>query len=594
MSVSAECPECGSAAPVPDTMVGRKVRCKGCQAVFVVKAANPKAKKRPATKPTISASGGVRRPEKKGSGLRVALALIVLLVTIGGIGAGAWYMSQEEEKPAPVKTAKSKGKIPTPEEMEKALKESKGKHSEDLDRAFDKAAKDAGLDKKTAKGKDGGKQQTKTPTEQPVAKKTTPEPVRKIPAGGEVKMIEPVVVAALAGSAPIDVKDIADVKKIIPIANVPGRVGVHVVEGKTNFFEMYDLKKQERLAKVKLDDGLSLMDVDPEGTILATSSVENNIHHINVYSLPEGTLVDDDWRPYNNIKDEARFLASGKLTQLAPLSKTQILILTSHGYGDIWEIRTHNLISLIPRPERRDFRAPDAIEPGRDFVLSPDRTMFAYAGDEGIQYFDSKTGKKIGATPKLTKYGTKPEIVGMGFDPAGSRLAVFLSAGKANNRPFHHVRFSVPGGEELISEAVEPGEFGGVEFVNGESFLAFKGRETLLRDGKGKTIATGRLPNGLFSPKVVRSNLAYLYVDAKSNKPTLGLANVPLGGAAAEAAPEPPPVKKDGANLTDIFAANPTPMPAVEANKNRTLDHQEIWEFGSQGILKKGVKTFEK
>jgi hypothetical protein len=53
------CPECGKQAKAPEQVFGKKVRCKGCQAVFVAKPAGGKAApgkpaKKPAAKPAKS------------------------------------------------------------------------------------------------------------------------------------------------------------------------------------------------------------------------------------------------------------------------------------------------------------------------------------------------------------------------------------------------------------------------------------------------------------------------------------------------------------------------------------------------------------
>ena len=87
-------------------------------------------------------------------------------------------------------------------------------------------------------------------------------------------------------------------------------------------------------------------------------------------------------------------------------------------------------IYQIPTASRDQFVKSDVLV-NRDFVLSPDRALFAFASDDGIEFFDAKSKKKLGATPTLSKYGTKLELIGMGFDPAKSKLAIYFSALKA-------------------------------------------------------------------------------------------------------------------------------------------------------------------
>src|SRR5204862_5471265 len=59
----------------------------------------------------------------------------------------------------------------------------------------------------------------------------------------EVKTTEPVVVAALAAWAPLEISSLTNIKEILPLGNHPQRVGLHTIEAGQHYFEMYDLKK---------------------------------------------------------------------------------------------------------------------------------------------------------------------------------------------------------------------------------------------------------------------------------------------------------------------------------------------------------------
>ncbi len=564
-TVAASCPGCSVESEVPKEMVGKKVRCKSCKATFVVVASAPKTT-RPASKTVLAVSGAMRRPAKKSNATLWVVLSVVSLLLVGGAGVGMWYAMQEE----PVKHAKPKTR--------------KG----DAAKPF----VDDTADKKQAKA---GKNAPILDVSEPRPNKSAPPTNSKTPPAGEVKMTEPVVVAALSASTPLEIKDLSVIKAILPLGNVPHQVGLHTKEGNQHYFELYDLQKKTRLTKVKLAEQIELVAVDPDGAMLATSNHEKRF---NMYALPEGAIVEDEWAPYDNIKDQLRFLGDGKITYIAFPAKNQFWVMTGPGYGDLWELPSKKAAYFIPAHAREDFLKATA-QPNRDFVLSPDHSRFAYATDEGIQLHDAKTGQRTGATPKLTKYGTKPELIGMGFDPGGTKLAVYFTAGKAEGRPIQHARFSVPTGEELMmAPAPDAGDTGSVDFVSGDYLFAVESLErnhAELRDGKGKIVAVCNIPgrSSAFSPKVVQANVAFAYMNDK-NQPSLGLVRIPVGGPVVAAAPPPPPVVTKGKSLSELFTGKdspPTPTPAP--TKERTFDRQEIWEFGSQGIMRKGIKSFE-
>jgi len=557
-------------ASVPTAMVGKKVRCTKCKAVFTVPASSGKSKRSGITKKSeLSGSGGMKRPAKKSSGLMWMSISLAAVLLIGGGAAGVWFAMQEgpakhaKAHPAKLAGAEKSGK----DELQKQAKLKDGKSK----------------DKSEAAGRQ--------------ANKAAP-PKKHDP--GEVKEIEPVAVAALAASSPLELKDLSAVRGILPINNDLNRIGLHTVEGKDHFFEMYDLKKQIRIAKFKLAPDVEFLDVDPDGAVLATETFDKRF---NIYTLPDGGLLADEWAPYDNFQDKVRLLSElgGKVNSIAMLSKDQLFVMSSVGLGDVWDVPAKKDSQLLIMPVPRDSYRKPTVEANRDFVLSPDRTLLAFATDEGIEIREPKTGKKIGSTPKLIKYGTKPEIVSMGFEPGGTKLTVYFSAGNDKGRSFLQARFAVPEGKELLKEelAADPGLISGLEFVNDDHFFTFDRNAAILRDGQGKTVAECRIPvqASLFAPTVVRSSVAYTFMDAKK-KPSVGLATLPLGGKVAAPPPTTPTAMAAGAkgkSIAELFAAPTAPTaPTAEPTKTRVFEQQELWEFGPQGILKKGIKSFDR
>lgn len=569
MAISATCPECSASAAMPDEMAGKKVRCKKCQEIFTVPAASGKAK-RPASRTALSGSGGMQRPAKKSSLLLWVCVGLISVIALGGVGAGVWFTVLKDESP---QQAKAKNPKTTPV-AEKTPKEQ--------------------VDPKPPKTKEnkGG----------PIAKgpgaKTPPEgkkPPEQAP--GETKEIEPVVVSALAASSPVELPDLAAIKGVYTVGNDLNRLGLHAVSGKDHYFEMYDLKKEIRVSRFKIPNDVEFIDVDPDGTIVATSSFDKRF---NAYSLPDGGLVEDDTNLYDNIQDKIHYLSElgGKINYIAMLSKNELFAMSNIGLGDVWSMpsKKNSLVLMQPLP-RTTFRK-ETVEPNRDFVLSPDRALLAYACDDGIVFLKARTGDRVGATAKLTKYGTKPEVAAMGFDPQGKKLTVYLSAANDKGRGFLKTAYSVPDGAQLSQEeTTDPGLLGVMAFVNDVHFFSFERNSAILRDGQGKTVAEGRIPAkaSLFAPNVVHANVAYTFLTNK-NKPAIGLASVPLGGAVS-APPPPMPMpttETKGKSALELFAPpTPTTPPPGEKTKERVFEQQEIWEFGAQGIMKKGIKSFE-
>ena len=64
------------------------------------------------------------------------------------------------------------------------------------------------------------------------------------------------------------------------------------------------------------------------------------------------------------------------MAQLAALPKGLVWAMTAPGYGDLWEVPSQRNIYPIPTASRDQFVKSD-VQANRDFVLSPDRALFA-------------------------------------------------------------------------------------------------------------------------------------------------------------------------------------------------------------------------
>jgi hypothetical protein len=596
----AVCPKCNNDAPVPADAIGKKVKCKKCQNIFVIEAlptgkiekpgkarpktksptrpgtkADPKANGKTEAKATVSGSGGMRRPAKKSNAM-LYIILGVLVVAAAGAGGAAYYLNSQ---PTETQHAKTSGKD------RKDAKDSKGK---------DATSKAKGDQNRVAKNE--------SPTARPPRDPKAPPDFKEVHAP----------VAPLLKGTPIEVTELGAVRDVFLMRGKTPRVGIRIRDKDKMYFETYDLEKALRIGRFEIPKDTVHLDVDPDGAVLALCDTDR---FLTVYELPGGAVIRDDWRPYHDPKNEGRRIGDGDYTQFSVLSKDNLLILTTRNAGDIWDFRTPSPKFLITSFSHEEFQN-SAVAKGHDSAVSSDRTMFAFATDEGIEFMDTNTGNKVGKTPKLSKFGPKVDVLGIGFDPGNKSIAAYIASGKTVSL----ARFQVPSGEPIgTPETVaDPGEFANLAFVADNLFLSCEhgGKN---RDGNrvgGLFDLNGRQlvecvfspkRNGMFSANVIGNQVAYAYVN--KDKPSVGIVDIPTPGTTPAAAPTPemaadkdktpvppPPTTPASGSLADIFAKSPMPQPkAGPAAKDAPVApppaptvRQERWEFGATGIAKKG------
>ena len=606
----AVCPKCNNDAPVPEEAIGKKVKCKKCQNIFVIEPlptgkleksgpkagakARPKTKSpnRPATNETksdakaaTSASGGMRRPAKKSSAMLYILAGVGLVAALGAGGA-AWYLNRS---PADMSHAKASAK-----DRKDPAKD--GKTKSDASRRDD--AKRGEASNRLAKN---------SPQEPRVDAKAAPA----------FRAVEAPVAPLLKSTALTEVNDLSAVRQVFLFKGKTPRVGVRLQDKGKSFFDTYDLDKGLRVGHFPIPNDAPFVDVDPEGNVLACY---DNDKHLYVYEVPTGSNLQDDWRPYHDIKDQGRFLSEGDYAQFAVLSKDRLLVLTSRNAGDIWDIRKPGPLFLIPGFSHEEF-TNSSIAKGHDSAFSADRTLLAFATDEGIEFLDTTTGTKVGKTPKLSKFGPKVDVLGIGFDPEKKSIAAYISA----NKTYHLARFQVPSGEPIDTPdtVADPADFANIDFVGENLLLACEhpgdknrsaNRVGSLLDLNGRQLVECVFSPkrvGMFSSNVSGKQVAFAYLS--KDKPAVGIVEISMPGttpagtstpemASGEKDKEKPPATPTttpppSGGLLDIFKKNPIPQPKTDpAAKDAPAMpappapavRQERWEFGVHGIAKKG------
>jgi hypothetical protein len=590
----AVCPKCNNDAPVPEEAIGKKVKCKKCQTIFVIeplptgKLEKPGPKQRPKTKApprpevnsevkaSVSGSGGMRRPAKKSNAILYIVSGVVLVGALGAIGA-AWYLNQQ---PTETPHAKSGSK----------------------DRRDAKARGDAARRDEAKKGDANNKlvrNDSKAPREPRVDAKA---------AAPDFKPVEAPVAPLLKSTNLTEVAELGAVRQVYLFPGKTARVGVRIQDKGKSHFDTYDLDRGLRVGHFEIPNDAPYVDIDPEGNVLAC--FENEKKHISVYELPGGSRVQDDWRPYDDIKDQGRFLGDGDYAQFAVLSKDRLLVLTSRNAGDIWDISKPGLQFRVPGFSHEEFK-DSSIAKGHDSALSADRNLLAFATDEGIEFLDTTTGTKVGKTPKLSKFGPKVDVQGIAFDPQKKSIAAYISFGKT----VHLARFQVPSGEPIGAETVtEPGDFANLHFVGDNLFLACEhpggknrdaNRVAGLLDLSGQQLVEcvfSPRRMGMFSTNVRGKQVAFAYLS--KDKPSVGIVEIPMPGTtpAGTSPPETASGQKDKektsapltvptkGSLFDRFKNLPKTPAAKDSPTSPSVAtvRQERWEFGVHGIAKKG------
>ena len=375
------------------------------------------------------------------------------------------------------------------------------------------------------------------------------------------------------------------------------------------------LDKGLRVGRFPIPNDTVYLDVDPEGTVLALC---DNDRFLTVYELPSGAVIRDDWRPYHDPKNEGRRIGDGDYTQFSVLSKDTMLILTTRNAGDIWDFRTPSPKFLITGFSHEEFQN-SSVAKGHDSALSADRTMFAFATDEGIEFMDTmNNGAKVGKTAKLSKFGPKVDVLGIGFDPDKKSIAAYIASGKTCTL----ARFQVPSGEPIGAETVaDPGDLANFAFISDNLFLSCEHPGGKNRDANrvaGLFDLSGRQlvecvfsprRNGMFSTNVSGKQVAFAYLN--NNKPSVGIVDIPMPGTTPAGTPPPEmasgekdkekpaaptPTPPATGSLLDSFKGL-TPQPKTPAGKDAPPTpvappvptvRQERWEFGAHGIAKKG------
>ena len=531
----------------------------------------------------------MRRPAKKSNAM-LWIVLGVLIVGAAGAAGAAWYLNSQPTEP---QTAKGAAKD------RKDAKDGKNKGD-----AYRRDDKKADPNNKVARNDPKAPREPREPRDAHVDPKAAPE----------FKDTNAPVAPLLKGS-PIELADLNSVRQVFLLSGKTPRIGVRLQDKGKSHFETYDLDKGLRVGRFEIPNDAQHVDIDPEGSVLG---LYDNDRHLNVYELPLGSKIQEDWRPYHDIKDQGRFLAEGDYAQFAVLSKDRLLVLTSRNAGDIWDIHKPGPQFLIPGFSHEEFHN-SSIAKGRDSALSADRTLLALATDDGIEFLDTTTGTKVGKTPKLSKFGPKVDVLGIGFAPDKKSIAVYIGAGKT----FSLARFQVSTSGEPIGSpetVADPGDFANISFLGDNLFMASEHPSAKNRDANrvgslvdlsGKQLVEcvfSPKRQGMFSTNVWGKQVAYAYLN--KDKPSVALVEIPTPGttpAAVEmpmptgekdkAAPMPAtPPAASGGGLLDIFNKNPMPQPKTPTSKDGPAPptppvasvRQERWEFGAHGIAKKG------
>jgi hypothetical protein len=420
MPVKTACPACQMPYTLADTMRGKNVRCKQCQAVFAVTdaaglaiqaeaapPARPARARGAATPPPLSPAdprtGPLprRRREPAGDDGTGSNALLWILLASGGgvlliagIVVTIILMARSaDEGPVPAVAADPVVQVPPP----------------------------------------GGWQQPVQPG----------GPVPGFPnPGGQ----GPAPLQAASTRIPLEVSS----NQIDDVFFAPAARQVACYYRTKDIFDkqlaFYDTQTRQRTALLDLgkDVTAGYVDVSPDASRVARIlSVPGQGSALNVWSLPDGKPVYEKWNPYPKDQDPKRAFKNltRELLWCAFLDRDRLLTVARNGQYDLWDMTQRKGIYTFPAaPGRPGILEHDhfANRP-RNLALSHDRKILALSNKNGFDLIDTATGRRLRSTPPLNVKGKPGNEWSVAFSPDGAQLAAKMNLFEADNRQHEYV-----------------------------------------------------------------------------------------------------------------------------------------------------------
>lgn len=227
----------------------------------------------------------------------------------------------------------------------------------------------------------------------------------------------------------------------------------------SKYFDYWDWKKGQRLARVELSDDEVRMQLSPKGTRLL-------MHHhsqpaeLSLWSMPDGKRLLSNWNPFAG-RPKAKFaFRDPQLAYAEFLDEDRLLVFGQTSQYELWDLNTKQTIYSMPAPANALFLGFSLSPTGepKDIALSADRKTLALANRSGFAFCDPMTGKTIGKTAPL---GGKTEIGNLwsaSLNREGTLLACRHNhASTVQGGPEYLTVWDVPGGAKKWQHVIDKG-----------------------------------------------------------------------------------------------------------------------------------------
>jgi predicted Zn finger-like uncharacterized protein len=192
-------------------------------------------------------------------------------------------------------------------------------------------------------------------------------------------------------------------------------------------FETYDLKTRKRVAGFEVPGLLApkLISLSPDAaTVVVQNADAGNGDPLTVYSLPGGNAVLSKWVPYPK-PDNPGLVFPQELLWLECLGKDRVLTVKRNGSYNVWSLpggkKVYHVEGNLPGTAYLSVNAFSR-QP-MNIALSPDRSTLALFNGDGFDLIEPASGRFLRKTVGLADLGGVGNAWGAGFSPDGSKLA---------------------------------------------------------------------------------------------------------------------------------------------------------------------------
>lgn len=191
-------------------------------------------------------------------------------------------------------------------------------------------------------------------------------------------------------------------------------------------FELWEIEGKRKLGQLKFPEKYvhPFTDVSPRGTRLLAHAYDGP--DLSIWSLPDGKPVRMHWDPYAEVPrvgpQVSHYLY--QMVWCAFLDEERVLTVAKSGRFDVWSIGNDKPIyTVAPREKRATMEVTGFCHSPRNLALTSDRRILALDNGDGFDFYETATGKSIGATDSVKRTANRHNVWAAAFSPDDKSLA---------------------------------------------------------------------------------------------------------------------------------------------------------------------------